>query len=78
MKTVLKVLGIILALILLVVVVYFSYVLIAFHRLGDMELTPEGEATAKTAQRGLSPNTRRACLRWRDAFTTTLRMPKNW
>lgn len=52
MKTVLKVLGIILALVLLVVIVYVSYVLIAFHRLGDMELTTEGETTAEMAQTG--------------------------
>ncbi len=52
MKTVLKVIGVILALVLLIVVVYVSYVLITFHRQGNVELAPEGEATAKAVQTG--------------------------
>lgn len=50
MKTFLKVIGIILALVLLIVAVYVAYVFIAYHRLGDMKLTPEGEAATSAAQ----------------------------
>lgn len=52
MKKAFRIIGLILALIVLIVVVYVSYVLISFHRLGDMELTPEGAATAEAVQTG--------------------------
>ena len=52
MKKALKIIGIFIALVLLVIIVYVSYVLISFHRFGNMKLTPEGEPAEKTAQTG--------------------------
>ncbi len=50
MKKALIIVGSILLAIVLVVGSYFAYVFIAFHRLGDMILTPAGEAEFKTVE----------------------------
>ena len=48
MKKALKIIGLVLASILLIVAIYVAYVLIAYHRIGNQTLKPEGEATANT------------------------------
>jgi len=47
MKKILKVIGILLLIIVLLAVGYFAYVFISYHRIGDMELTPEGKGAPK-------------------------------
>ena len=46
MKKALKIIGLVLASILLIVAIYVAYVLIAYHRIGNQTLKPEGDASA--------------------------------
>lgn len=52
MKKVLKILLIVLLVLLLIAASYLAYVLLAYHRIGDQTVTPEGSASAKTPDRG--------------------------
>ncbi len=52
MKKVLKILLIVLLALLLIAVSYLAYVFLAYHRIGDQTVTPEGSASSKTPDRG--------------------------
>ena len=52
MKKVLKILLIVLLILLLIAASYLAYVFLAYHRIGDQTVTPEGSASAKTPDRG--------------------------
>ncbi len=50
LKTILKIVAIVLAVILVIGIGYFAYIMISFHRLGNQTLTPQGEASGTLAK----------------------------